>query len=64
MTTCDMSSEQSLGIEKTSVENFRASSGTRTGTDACAALKSRRRESQFPFRNVAVIMNQLVSDSR
>jgi hypothetical protein len=90
MTTCDMSSEQSLGIEKTSVKNFRASSGTRTGTDALegsfgalkiqsirwnqnwdrcvrwgdAALKSRRRESHFPFGNVAVIMNQLVSDSR
>ena len=59
MTTCDMSSEQSLGIEKTSVENFRASSGTRTGTDAFegrVALQSRRRESHFPFGNVAVII--------
>ena len=45
MTACDMSSKQSLGTEKTSVENFTASSGTRTGTDAFgsddAALKCR-----------------------
>jgi hypothetical protein len=66
-----MSSEQSLGTEKTSVENFTASSGTRTGTDAFgsddAALKCRlevaAQGKSLAFGNVAVIMNRLVRNS-